>query len=152
MVWSGDLVFASGGYPERSVMAIKADGSGEVVWEKRIKCYVPSMLIDGERLLVPEDDGILHCLEAATGKELWKQRLGGSVTSSPVLADGNLFVTNEEGTTFVLKSGAKFDSVGENSVGDRCYATPTICGGRVYLRTYGKFFCIGDEAAPAGSE
>jgi outer membrane protein assembly factor BamB len=144
MAWSGDLVFASGGYPQRATWAIKADGSGQVVWKKNWKCYVPSMLIDGDRLIVPQDDGIVHCVEAATGKELWTKRLGGDLTASPVLADGKLYLTTEAGTTFVLRAGSTFEQLAENDNGERCYATPTICGGRIYLRTFGKLMCVGE--------
>jgi outer membrane protein assembly factor BamB len=140
-------VFASGGYPQQNAWAIKADGSGTIVWRKNWKCYVPSMLVDGERLFVPQDNGVLHCVETATGKELWSKRLGGDVTSSPVLAGGNLYVTTESGKTFVFRSSNKLEEISQSDIGDRCYATPTVSGGRIYLRTYSKLFCIGDDQA-----
>jgi len=151
MCASGDLVFASGGYPQQNTWAIKADGSGTIIWRKNWKCYVPSMLIDGERLFVPHDNGVLHCVEAATGKELWSKRLGGDLTSSPVLAGGNLYVTTETGKTFVLKSSNKLQEISQNDIGDRCYATPTICDGRIYIRTYSKLFCIDEGRSVAGA-
>ncbi len=146
----GDLVFASGGYPQRNVFAIKADGSGEIVWRKPWKCYVPSMLVDGERLVIPQDDGVLHVVEAATGKELWTKRVGGDLTSSPVLAGGKLYVTTEAGKTVVFGSTAKSAEVATNDNGDRCYATPTICGGQIFLRTHSKLLCIGEPVAAGG--
>jgi hypothetical protein len=74
------------------------------------------------------------------------------MTSSPVKAGKNLYFTNEAGTTFVAAAGPQFESVSENEIGDRCYATPTVCGGRVYLRTFGKLFCLSNRPAAAGSE
>lgn len=146
----GDLVFASGGYPQRNVFAIKADGSGQIVWRKPWKCYVPSMLVDGDRLVIPQDDGVLHVVEATTGKELWTKRVGGDLTSSPVLAGGKLYVTIEAGKTVIFGSTSKSTEVATNDNGERCYATPTICGGQIFLRTHSKLLCIGEPVAAGG--
>lgn len=151
MCWSGDLVFVSGGYPQQNTWAIKADGSGLIVWRKSWKCYVPSMLVDGDLLFVPQDNGVLHCVDATTGEEHWTKRLGGDVTSSPVLADGKLYVITESGKTFSFRSSKKFQEVSAGDLGDRVYATPTITGGRSYIRTYSKLFCIGEGVAPQSS-
>ena len=145
LAWSGDLVFASGGYPEQAVMAIKGDGSDEVVWQKDWKCYVPSLLVDGERLIVSQDNGVVRCVKAATGDELWSKRLGGDITASPVLSGEHIYIATEAGKVCVLKAGDKADLVAENDVGDRCYATPTIVGGRIYLRTFSRLLCIGQS-------
>jgi outer membrane protein assembly factor BamB len=150
MCASGNLVFASGGYPERNVLAIKADGSGQVVWRKSIKCYVPSMLVDDDRLIVPQDDGVLHCLEAATGKEIWTKRVGGDLTSSPVLANGHLFVSTESGKTAIFQSSRRGTKVRENENGEACYATPTFCGGEIFVRTRTKLICVGGKSGNEG--
>jgi outer membrane protein assembly factor BamB len=148
---NGELIFVSGGFPQRNVWAVKGDGSGLIVWRQTWKCYVPSMLVDGDRLFVPQDDGLLNCVRASTGKELWRTRLGGDVTSSPVLADGNLYVTTESGKTSVFRSSDKLEEISASEIGDRCYATPTIAGGRIYIRSYSKLFCIADGVAQAAS-
>ena len=143
MVWSGDLVFASGGYPQRNVMAIRADGSGEVVWQKKYKGYVPSLLVDDGRLLVVQDDGVARCFAAETGEELWKQRLGGSgFSASPVLVGDHIFVPNEAGTMFVFEWGDTFKSVSENQLASGGFASPVVCGGQLFIRTADKLFCI----------
>lgn len=151
MCWSGDLVFASGGFPQANVFAIRADGSGKIEWRKKWRCYVPSMLVDGELLYVPQDNGVLLCVEAQTGNEHWSKRLDGDVTSSPVLAAGNLYVTTEAGKTFVFRSSKKLLEVSTSELGERCYATPTIVGARIYIRSYSKLFCIAGSAK-AGAE
>jgi outer membrane protein assembly factor BamB len=145
MCWSGDLVFASGGYPQQNVFAIRADRSGTIVWRKKWKCYVPSMLIDGELLYVPQDQGVLLCVDAKTGKEHWSKRLSGDVTSSPVLAGGNLYVTTETGKTSVFRSSKNLVEISESDLGERCYTTPTIVGERIYIRGYSKLFCIAGQ-------
>ncbi len=149
--WAGDLIFASGGFPQRNVWAIKADGSGAIVWRKSWQCYVPSMLVDGDRLFVPQDNGLLNCVRASTGQELWSTRLGGDVTSSPVIADGKLYVTTESGKTSVFRSTDKLEEISASEIGDRCYSTLTIAGGRIFLRSYSKIFCIADAAPRAGN-
>jgi outer membrane protein assembly factor BamB len=151
MAWSETLLFASGGYPQRATWCLTSD-KGAVVWKKNWKCYVPSMIVQGEQLIVPQDDGIVHCVEAATGKEYWNKRLGGDLTASPVLADGKLYFTTEMGKTIVLKSGKHIEVIAENDLGQRCYATPTICGGRIYLRTFSQLYCIGENEPHAASE
>lgn len=135
MVWDGDLVFASGGYPGRETLAVKADGSGTVVWRNEVKCYEQSMLATGGYLYAVNDDGIAFCWEAATGRERWKKRLGGPVSASPVLAGGNIYLSNESGKTFVFEANPeRFVSVATNQLGEEAFATPTIVGGRIYAR------------------
>jgi hypothetical protein len=77
---------------------------------------------------------------------LWKKRLGGDFSASPVAADGLVYCTNEAGTTFVLKAGPKFEQVAENSLNEGVLATPALCGDRIYLRTEKSLYCFG--AAP----
>ena len=135
MVWDGDLVFASGGYPKSETCCIKADGSGEVVWTNRQKCYEQSMLAVDGYIYAVTDQGIAYCWRGRDGEEMWRQRLQGSVSSSPILANGNIYLTNERGTTFVYKADPKqFTEVAVNQLGDEGFATPAICGGRIYLR------------------
>src|SRR4029077_10209829 len=76
-VTDGQLIFTSGGYPKNHLAAIRADGSGIVVWEKSTRVYVPSMLVQGEHLFGVLDSGIATCWKCATGKEMWTGRLGG---------------------------------------------------------------------------
>jgi hypothetical protein len=75
------------------------------------------------------------CWKSETGKEVWKSRLGGKFTASPVMVGDRIFAVNEEGKTFVFKAIPEaFELLGENQLGDEVYATPTICGSRIYMR------------------
>ncbi len=135
MIWEGDLVFASGGYPKAQTVCIRADGSGEIVWQNKQKCYEQSMLVHDGHVYAVTDGGIAYCWRASDGMEMWNKRLGGPVSASPVLADGNIYCSNERGTTFVFRADPKqFKLVAENQLGDEAFATPTICGSRIYLR------------------
>jgi len=134
-VTDGNLIITSGGYPRNHMSAIRADGSGEVVWQNKVRVYVPSVLISEGFLYAVTDAGVAMCFKAANGREMWKHRLGGGFTSSPVLVGKNIFATNEGGKTFIFKAQSnEFELVAENQLGDEMFATPTICGGRVYLR------------------
>lgn len=134
-VTDGDVVITSGGYPKKHMSAMRADGSGKVVWENRTEVYVPSMLIRDGYLYAVTDAGMAMCWKSDTGKEIWKSRLGGTFSASPVMVGENIFAANEEGKTFVFKAGPEsLELVAENQLGEAVFATPTICGGRIYLR------------------
>jgi outer membrane protein assembly factor BamB len=145
------LVFASGGFPEREVLAIRADGKGDVsrthvVWRTRDgMTYVPSPLYHDGLLYAVNDQGIASCWEAATGKELWgHKRVGGAFSGSPVLAGGFLFSTSERGTTYVFRAGRSYEKVAENTLGEPALTTPAVAGGQLFLRTETKLYCIGN--------
>lgn len=135
MVWDGDIAFASGGYPKAETIAVRADGSGKVLWTNNQKCYEQSMIVHGGHLYGLTDNGILICWNGETGEERWKQRLAGPVSASPVLAGGNIYWANEAGTLWVFKPNPeKFDLVEKNQIGSSAFASPAICGGQVFLR------------------
>ncbi len=154
MVWEGDAVFASGGFPKSETIAIRADGSKEVLWKNSNKCFVPSMLVHEGHLYAVNDNGIAICWRARDGREMWKERLQGPMSPSPILAAGNIYSSNEKGTTFVFKADPeRYVEVARNQLGDESFASRTICGGRIYLRhasrTEGSrketLYCIGTE-------
>jgi hypothetical protein len=134
-VWQGDLVFASGGYPKAETVCVKADGSGRIVWRNPKKCYEQSLLAHDGHVYAVDDAGVAYCWRAADGTELWSARVGGKSSASPVLAAGNLYVSNERGQTLVFAADPKgFREVARNQLGDEALATPSICGGRIYAR------------------
>lgn len=150
-VTDGTHVFTSGGYPRNHVAAVKADGSG-VAWENKSRVYVPSMLVRDGHLFAVMDEGAVVCWKSATGAEVWKGRLGGTFSASPVMVGEHIIAVNEAGKAFVFKADPKeFDLVSENQLGNEAFATPTVCGGRIYLRVahkdkgtrQEKLYCVG---------
>lgn len=136
MIWTDNLVIASGGYPKAETICMKADGSGEVVWKNRQKCYEQSMLVHDGYVYAVTDQGIAHCWRVTDGQQMWRERLAGPVSASPVLVGDTIFQTIENGTTFVFKaSPRKFELVARNQLGTTGFASPTICGNRIYIRT-----------------
>jgi outer membrane protein assembly factor BamB len=153
-VTDGKLVFSSGGYPRNHLQAIAADGSGKIVWDKNDRVYVPSLLVRGGYLFGVLDAGVAACWKCDTGEEQWKHRLGGTFSASPVMAGSMIYATNEEGETFVYgASTEKFVQLAKNKLGDEVFATPTICGGRIYMRVANRneakrqewLYCLGTE-------
>lgn len=135
LVWNDGTVFASGGYPGKQTVAVRADGSGEVLWDNNLKVYEPSMLVVGDSLYATDDRGAAYCWDAATGEQQWRKRLGGSFSASPVLCDGKIYAVNASGTTFIFEATPDgYQEIAQNQLGEDTYASPAICGGRVYLR------------------
>ena len=150
VAFSDELVFASGGFPEKEIIAIRADGSGNVtdshiVWRAgRNTTYVPSPLYHEGRLYVVGDNGVAACFNAETGDTIWQKRLEGNFTASPVLAGGAIYATNEAGRTFVFRAADEFEMVAENDLQQRTLASPAIAGGAIYLRTESHLYRIGE--------
>lgn len=135
VVWDDDLVFASGGYPGAETVAIRADGSGKVVWKNRQRLYEQSLLAYDGYVYAFTGQGIAYCWRAADGHEMWRQRLRGPVSASPVLAGDNIYWANELGTLFVFKANPeRFELVAENQVGTDSFPSPAICGEQIFLR------------------
>jgi outer membrane protein assembly factor BamB len=91
------------------------------------------------------DRGILWCLDAKTGKEVWgAKRIAPAIySSSPVLADGKIYITNEDGLTTVIKAGDAFEVLAANDLGDYTLSSPAISGGHIFMRTTKFLYSIG---------
>lgn len=134
-VTDGKHIFTSGGYPKNHMSAIAADGSGKVVWENNTRVYVPSMLVRDGYLYAVADAGVAYCYKSDTGEEVWSARLGGTFSSSPILVGDVIYATNEAGKTYLFKADpGGYELIAENELDGEVFATPAICGGKIYLR------------------
>jgi outer membrane protein assembly factor BamB len=147
----GDLVIAP--TRERPMLALKAGGRGDVtkshvLWSFGNGPDVPTPVTDGTYLYVVNDRGIMWCLDARTGKEVYnRQRLrSGTYSGSPVLADGRIYVTNEDGVTVVVKAGPAFQVLAENDLNDYSLGSPAISDGQIFIRTTKFLYAIGARA------
>src|SRR5690606_1187361 len=119
--------FTTGGYPTNHVSAVAADGSKKLAWENRTRVYVPSLLARDGRLFAVTDAGVAICWTSATGEEVWKHRLSGTFSSSPVLVGDQIIAVNEAGRGFVFAADPqKFKPLGENQLGDEVFASPVV--------------------------
>ena len=134
-VTDGKRVFSSGGYPKNHMSAILADGSAKIAWENGTRIYVPSLLVRDDTLFGILDAGFASCWKSDSGEEIWKQRLGGTFSASPVLVGDKIFATNEGGDTFIFRADPnKYEEIAKNHLGDEVLATPVICDSRIYYR------------------
>src|SRR4029079_6738006 len=121
----GDVFLVSGGFPKNHVAAVKADGSGKVVWENKQRVYVPSMLAHDGHFYAVLDSGQAICWKADTGAEKWKGRVDGTFSSSLVLMGDTILATNEAGRSYLFKATLeKYVPVGENQLGNNVLASP----------------------------
>ena len=134
-VTDGTHVYSSGGYPKNHVSAVRADGSGKIAWSNNVRVYVPSMLVRDGYLYAIADAGVAYCWKSDTGEEIWKGRLGGTFSASITCVGDLAFAANEAGEFFVFEANPKgFRIVAKNRLGDEVFATPVICGNRLYQR------------------
>ena len=137
----------------RPLLALRAGGRGDVtsshlLWSTSNGPDVPTPVTDGKYFYMVNDRGIMWCLDAKTGLEIYgQQRLKpGTYSSSPVLADDKIYVTNEDGLTTVVKAGPKFEVLAENALNDYCLSSPAISNGQIFIRTAQHLYCIGNKA------
>ena len=136
----------------RPLLALKPGGRGDVTtshlaWSTRNGPDVPTPVTDGTYFYIINDSGIVWCLDAKTGEEIYgRQRIRRSTYSaSPVLADGKIYITNEDGLTTVLKAGPEFEVLAENPLDDYCLSSPAISDGQIFIRTTGYLYAIGER-------
>ncbi|MBM4032629.1 MAG: PQQ-like beta-propeller repeat protein [Planctomycetes bacterium] len=140
-VFGAGLVIFCTGLGGPALWAVKPDGQGDVTnshvaWKVGQGApRTPSPVIVGELLYMVSDDGLVTCLEAATGKVVWTQRLGGSFAASPIYADGRLYFSSQQGKTTVLKPGRTFEVLATNTLDGGFMASPAVAGSALFLRT-----------------
>src|SRR6187401_1110038 len=144
----GDLIFAPS--RERPLLALKPGGRGDVtrthvLWSFMNGPDVPTPVTDGTYLYSINDRGIVYCLNAKTGATVYgPQRLrSATYTASPVLADGKIYIIDEDGVTSVFRAGPKFEPVGENDLGEYTLSSIAISGGQIFIRTEASLYAIG---------
>lgn len=113
-----------------------------IAWARRQGTpRLPSPALVGDRLYNLFDNGVLYCLNAATGEEIWHGRIGGNFTASPVVANDLLYCCDERGRTSVVTAD-QFKVIARNTIEEGQRATPAVAGGGLYLRTYSHLYKI----------
>lgn len=154
------LIFINSGWSSGQVLALRPGRSGEVldvngaqinqgplelVWKsKRNVPKKPSLQLAGELLFSIDDGGIASCLEARTGREVWRERVGGNYSASPLLAEGHLYFFSEEGKATVVEAGREFKKLAENTLPDGFMASPAVAGRALFLRTRTHLYRVED--------
>jgi outer membrane protein assembly factor BamB len=140
-VFGQGLVFIATGFQEPSLLAVRADGHGDVTrthvaWTlTRGAPYTPSPILVGDDLYYVSDTGVLTCVDAKSGQLAWQQRLGGNYSASPVFADGRIYVLSEEGITTVFTPGKTFQRLAVNRLDGTTLASIAVSDGSLFIRT-----------------
>jgi outer membrane protein assembly factor BamB len=171
----GGLVYVTSGFVrdrERPMYAIRPGGADDIshaagkpsnsaiAWSKPVGGpYIPTTLVYQGRLYVLYDNGTMSAFNSQTGAPLYEQKRiqgGKHFTSSPWANNGRVFCLDEDGVTFVVRAGDKFEVLGKNALSDDdgCLASPAMVGDRLLLRTVSRIYCIrknaSEESKPAG--
>jgi outer membrane protein assembly factor BamB len=153
-VYGHGLVYIATGFQQPSMIAVRADGTGDVTkthvaWKlQRGAPLTPSPLIVGDEFYMVNDGGIATCLDAASGTVIWQQRLGGTYSASPVFADGRIYFPAEQGVTTVIAPGREFRRLATNPLDGGLLASIAVSGGSLFLRTDSHLYRIAASAAP----
>jgi outer membrane protein assembly factor BamB len=139
---------------ERPMLALKVGGRGDVtsthvLWSFNNGPDVPTPVTDGTYVYAINDRGIMWCLDAKTGKEIYgRQRLRPATYSgSAVLADGKIYITDEDGVTSVVQAGPTFAKLAENDLGEYTLSSPAISDGQIFIRTESFLYAIGKRTS-----
>jgi outer membrane protein assembly factor BamB len=100
-------------------------------------------------VFISDFSGFLHCLDAQTGKPLWTYDTLASVWGSPLVADGKVYLGDEDGDVVILEAGREMKKVAEINMGNCVYSTPVPANGVLYIMTSSALYAI--AAKPAGS-
>lgn len=152
----GLIIITNAHGPGRPIFAIRSDAAGDlaqkpatIAWtQDRAGNYMQTPLLHAGLGYFCYDNGVLTVFQLSTGERLYQQRLGsGSTgfTSSPVSAGDRIYITNEEGHTYVLAPGREYKLLGENELGETVMATPAISDGVLYVRGRKHLFAIGSK-------
>jgi len=148
---AGDVCMAMAGFGG-PFMGIKLGGSGNTTEKNRLwraergpQRIGSGVVVDGYVYLANAGPNTFQCIEPKSGKVVWEERAAGpAFWGSMVYAGGHIFVTNQSGTTSVLKPNPeKLELVGKNEISERSNSTPAISDGEIFLRTHNNLYCIG---------
>jgi outer membrane protein assembly factor BamB len=136
-----ELIYFNTGHGKPELWAVKPGGRGivpdsEVVW--KVKRNVPtraSVLLHDDLIYLVDDGGIASCVDAKTGKDVWRQRIGGNYSAAPLLADGRIYFFGEDGKATAIAPGKEMKVLGESQLEGGFMASPAVSDKALILRT-----------------
>ncbi|RLS57430.1 MAG: serine/threonine protein kinase [Planctomycetota bacterium] len=134
-------VFIATSYMQSRLIAVKLGGAGDVteshtVWKSdRQIPQKPSLIALNSRIYFVSDKGIVRCVDAETGEDVWFERLGGDYSASPLAAENHLYFCNQEGLCTVIEAGDTYQELSKNTLDAGIMASPAVAGKALFLRT-----------------
>ncbi|MBE0536426.1 MAG: PQQ-binding-like beta-propeller repeat protein [Phycisphaerae bacterium] len=147
-VYGNGIAYILTGFGRTELYAVAADGRGDVTdthirWTaKQTLPQTPSPLLVGDLLFTVSDVGMLMCFDAATGEVIWKERLKGKQTASPVYADGRVYIFDQDGNATVFRPGRTYEHLATSKLDDGCMASPAVSGKAIFVRTKSRLYRI----------
>ena len=135
------LTFITTGFGGPQLWAVRPDGRGivtdtHVAWKltKSVPSK-PSLLLVDELIYMVDDRGVASCLEADSGTNVWRKRIGGDYSASPICADGRIYFFSQQGASTVISPGRQYKVLAVNKLDDGFMASPAVVGKAILLRT-----------------
>ncbi len=150
-VYADGVLYASRGYSSGPYSAIRLGGRGDindshVKWHVSTRApYISSLLYYEGLVFMATEGGIATVVDPETGKPVWRERLGGVFTASPVAGDRKVYLMNEGGETFVFAPGTPPTLLAKNTLGERTLASPAISEGTLFIRSDEHLIAIGND-------
>jgi outer membrane protein assembly factor BamB len=156
-IYHNDVLFMTYGFPKLGIMGINPEGTGNITKtnvlynDPRGGGYVPSPYAHGDYFFNVDDKGIATCRECKSGKLVWLERLGGRLHSASATGWGDyVYFPDNDGNTYVLKAGPKYEVVQKNVIGEEINSSLAFSHGQIYLRGMKNLYCIGTPAPASG--
>jgi outer membrane protein assembly factor BamB len=133
------------------MMAVRMGGQGDITKTHRLwhvaetQQRIGSGVVLNGHLYLSNATGIAECVEVATGKTIWKERLGGDLWGSMLLAGDKLYVSNTQGKIFVVAASPKFQRIAESDMSEHVKAALAPSDGQLFIRTYENLYCVGQR-------
>ena len=119
--------------------------------DRSVAPYVPTPVCSGQRLYLWGDRGVVTCVNAADGTVLWRGRVGGVFSASPIVVGGTVINVTAEGEVVVIADGEAFEVLGRTPLGEACRATPAVAGGRMFFRSVGRLHALDATSTDAST-
>jgi outer membrane protein assembly factor BamB len=115
-----------------------------VVWNRdKGNSDLSAPILIGDRIFSVLNNGVVNCVNVKTGEEIWKDRIEGTFTASPIAGDGRIYFCNEEGDCYVVEASDSFKLISKNHLSEGMRASPSAADGHLFLRTFTRLYCIG---------
>ena len=147
-LYGNGMVYINAGDGKDALIAVDPTGKGDVSkthvkWRAgKLTPKRPSQLLVGDRYYMVADDGVASCLNAKTGRVIWKHRIGGKYWASPLYADGHIYAFDQEGKITVFKAADEYEQVSTNKLADGFNASPAVMGNSLILRTMSAIYRV----------
>jgi outer membrane protein assembly factor BamB len=149
--WDKTIEWIASYYEDSGLIALRPNASGELpisqmLWKEKEKVpEVPTPIFYNGCVYMIKNGGIITCVDAASGKVLYRERLGasGPYIASPIVANGNIYIPSGKGVITVIKAGNQLEILAQNKLKEKIFASPAVIGNTLYVRTTKHLFAFG---------